>query len=100
MFNSKTLVSTLILVSVLIGTTFAGELEDNWDDFLHYTKIGRLDLAKDYANIIIESEPDAVALLGFVESNSQSYTILQKATQTPHDAELAKLSGQLLDIIL
>ena len=99
MFNRKTvlagLIATLILTSLGLGQT----LEDNWNDFLHYTKIGRFDLASGYAQAVIDSNPDPVELLMLSESNVQGYSILLKVKDNKPGSELARLTDQLLTVI-
>ena len=38
----------LFVVIVLSAATVKADLESDWDDFLHYSKIGRFDLARGY----------------------------------------------------
>ena len=45
----------------------------NWNDFLHYTKIGRFDLAKGYAKAVLQGNPDPAELFKLVEENQQGY---------------------------
>lgn len=99
MFKKKLIIA--IAVILLFSTTgvLAQSLEDNWNDFLHYTKIARLDLAKDYAQVVLNSNPDPVELLSLSEANPRGYAILLKANENPHDTELAELSSRILDII-
>jgi HEAT repeat protein len=66
---------------------------------LHYTKIGRLDLAKGYAQAVLAGEPDPVQLLALAEENRPGYVLLLKVIETPHDPELAELGGKLLAVI-
>jgi hypothetical protein len=73
------------------------KLEDNWNDFLHYTVIGRFDLAAGFAQKIIESEPDPIALLNLSEENPRGYAILVKVHAS--NPELAPLAAKILDII-
>ena len=99
MFNRKTvlagLIATLILTSLGLGQT----LEDNWNDFLHYTKIGRFDLAAGYAQAVVDSNPDPVELLMLSETNVQGYSILLKVKDNKPNSELAKVTDQLLAVI-
>lgn len=99
MFNKKTIAAVVVLGVFAANISLAASLEENWNDFLHYTKIGRLDLAKDYARVVLASNPDPVELLALSESNPEGYVFLLKANETPHDAELAELSGKILGII-
>jgi hypothetical protein len=99
MFSRKTLAAILAVVLFGAGTSFAQTLEDNWNDFLHYTKIGRLDLAKGYAQAVLAGEPDPVQLLALAEENRPGYVLLLKVIETPHDPELAELGRKLLAVI-
>ena len=74
-------------------------LEEDWNDFLHYTMIGRLDLAKGYAEAILQGNPDAVALFELVQQNPQGYDFAMKVAATAKDEELAKITQQLLGVI-
>lgn len=73
------------------------KLEDDWNDFLHYTVIGRFDLAGGYAQKIIESQPDPIALLNLSEENPRGYAIVVKIHAD--NPELAPLAAKILDII-
>ena len=99
MSNTKTAVVILAISLSIASTAFAQNLEENWNDFLHYTKIGQFDLAKGYAQAVLESKPDPVQLLGLSEDNPAGYAILLKVNETAPDAELAQLSGKIIDII-
>lgn len=99
MFNRKTalagLIATLIMTSLVLGQTLA----DDWNDFLHYTKIGRFDLAAGYAQSVLDSNPDPVELLALSESNAQGYSILLNIKDNKPDFELAMLTDKLLALI-
>lgn len=99
MFEKKgsSVVAFVTIILIVTSTGLCEELEDNWNDFLHYTAIGRLDLAKGYAQKIIDSEPDPIALLSLSEENTNGYRILLKMNDS--SAELREVSGQILDII-
>jgi len=99
MFNRKIVAAILAVGLFVVSTGFAQTLEDNWNDFLHYTKIGRLDLAKGYAQVILDSNPDPVALLALSKENPRGYAILLRVIDTAPDAELVELSGKILGII-
>lgn len=79
--------------------TRPGTIEDNWNDFLHYTKIGRLDLAKGYAQAILTSDPDPVKLLELSKENPAGYEILLRVVESAPDEELVALSKLIVDII-
>ncbi len=99
MLKARTLASVVFIGLILAGSAFCQTLEDNWNDLLHYTVIGRLDLAKGYAQAIVESEPDAVSLLELSRENPQGYSLLLKVKDSAPDAELAALAGKVLEII-
>ncbi|MDD5459884.1 MAG: HEAT repeat domain-containing protein [Phycisphaerae bacterium] len=82
-----------------VSTCFGATLKGDWNDFLHYTKIGQFDLAKGYAQAVLDSNPDPVELLTLSEENEQGYAILLRVTDTSSDAELVELSKKVLGII-
>jgi hypothetical protein len=99
MFKGRTIALVLVFFVFSVGISFAQSLEDNWADFLHYTKIGRIDLAKGYAQAVLDSEPNALDLLALSEENPQGYELLLKVREKAADDELAELSEEILDII-
>ncbi len=100
MFWRKTISATILLVILSVATAgFAQTLEDNWNDFLHYTKIGRLDLAKGYAQAILVSNPDPVKLMELSKEYPAGYEILLRVVDSAPDAELVALSKLIIDII-
>jgi hypothetical protein len=99
MLNGKIIAAMLAISILAAGVGAAQSVEDNWNDFLHYLKIGRIDLAKGYATAVLEGEPDPVKLLELSDANPQGYGILQRANETAPDAELVELSGEILDLI-
>jgi len=101
MLNGRTVALVLFIGSLVVGASLAQErtLADDWNDFLHYTKIGRFDLAKGYAQAILQGTPDAEVLLSLSQENPQGYDLAMRVVETAHDAELADLSQQLLDVI-
>jgi hypothetical protein len=101
MLNGRTVSVILLIGSVLAGAGLAQEqtLEQNWNDFLHYTTIGRLDLAIGYAQAIIRSNPDPVALLTLNRANPQGYDLAMRVVDTSRNAELAGLAKDLMGII-
>lgn len=74
-------------------------LAEDWGDFLHFTMIGRLDLAKAYGQAILQSQPDPVALFEQVQQNPQGYDFAMKIAETAQDDELVKVTQQLLTVI-
>ena len=89
-----TFVSALLLVT---SVAFCDSLADDWNDFLHYTAIGRIDLAKGYGQKIIDSQPDPKELLKLSEENTKGYQILQRVYA--NSEELRDVAGKLIDII-
>ncbi|MBN1787518.1 MAG: HEAT repeat domain-containing protein [Sedimentisphaerales bacterium] len=96
--NSKVVVILCcFLLTTFVSAVSADTLEDDWNDFLHYTVIGRFDLASGFAQKIIESKPDPLALLELSEKNPRGYAIVTKVHST--NPELAPLAAKILDII-
>jgi hypothetical protein len=85
------------LFAVLTAMAMAEGVESDWNDFLHYTAIGRFDLAKGYAEKLITSEPNAVELLALSEGNPDGYNILLK--MNAESEQLKEVSGKILEII-
>jgi len=95
----RTFVAALVSILFFMSIGFGESLEDNWNDFLHYTKIGRLDLAKGYAQAVLDGKPDPAELLALSTENPQGYAIVLKVNEVGADAELTELSGKILAII-
>ena len=93
----KNKVFVILACMFFISPVFAQKLEDDWNDFLHYTAIGRFDLAAGFAQKIIESKPNPIELLSLSEENPRGYAILVKVHADNPD--LAPLASQILDII-
>ncbi len=99
MFDRR-IVSAILIVSLFtVSVGLAQSLADNWNDFLHYMKIGRFDLAKGYAQAILQSDPDPLELLALSQDNPQGYQILLRANEIAPDNELSALSGQIVGLI-
>ncbi|MCE5341358.1 MAG: HEAT repeat domain-containing protein [Planctomycetaceae bacterium] len=78
-------------------TPTSNQLADNWNDFLHYTVLGRYDLAGGFAQKVIDSNPDPLALLKLSEDNPKGYAILVKVHA--NNPQLSPLAAKILDII-
>ncbi|MBN1457575.1 MAG: HEAT repeat domain-containing protein [Sedimentisphaerales bacterium] len=91
------LAAFLVIVMFLSQPVFSQDVEDDWNDFLHYTAIGRFDLAAGFAQKIIDSDPDPIQLLTLSEENTNGYRILLK--MNAESDELRALSSQILAII-
>jgi HEAT repeat protein len=99
MFSKKIAAIILVVGFCIVNTGFSQTLEENWNDFLHYSTIGRFDLAKGHAQAILQSNPDPVELLNISKENPQGYEFLLKMKEIAPDKELAELAGKVLDII-
>ncbi|MBW7991884.1 MAG: HEAT repeat domain-containing protein [Planctomycetes bacterium] len=99
MFNGKTAVAILAVTLIVVSAGFAQTLEEDWNHFLHYTKIGRPDLARGYAQVILQGNPDPVELLELTKKNPQGYAILLRVNEFAPDPQLEELSGKIIDII-
>lgn len=101
MLNGRTVAVVFVIGSLIVATGFAQQrtLADDWNDYLHYTKIGRLDLAKGYGQAILQSNPDPVALLQLSQANPQGYDVAMRVVETSNDAELVSVAKQLLAVI-
>jgi HEAT repeat protein len=99
----------LICLMMIVGFSFApviyaqstdaAKIEENFNDFLHYLTIGRLDLAKGYAQAVLDSNSEPKVLFELSKKNQQGIKLLQKAKENTYDSELAQLSGQVLKLI-
>ena len=101
MFEKSRLVVFSVIVimcsSIVLAEDIDKTLSDNWNDFLHYAKIGRLDLAEGFAEKLIGSDPDPEAMLDISEANPNGYRLLLKLHAS--DSALKDVSGTILDII-
>ncbi len=87
-------VATVLLVG---GLAAADTVEDDWGSFLHYTAIGRFELAKGFGEKIVAANPEPTKLLDLSEQNPEGYRLLLKMHA---DSDiLRQVSGQVLDII-
>lgn len=87
----------LLVIGVFCAVSNAAQLSDDWSEFIHYAKIGRIELAKSYANKIIDSEPDPKELLEISKQNPAGYDLVLR--MYAHSEELKDVAGQILDII-
>ena len=99
MFNGKTATAILAVTIIVVSAGFAQTLEENWDLLLHYTIIGRPDLAKGYAQVILQDDPDPVELLELSKKNPQGYALLLRVKEKAPDPELVELSSKIIDLI-
>ncbi|MHC4691270.1 MAG: HEAT repeat domain-containing protein [Planctomycetota bacterium] len=99
MLSKRTITAILTIAVFAVTTGFGQTLEDNWNDFLHYTKIGRFDLAKGYAQAVLNSQPDPVELLALSEANRAGVAILQRVVELAPDPELVDVTRKVLAIV-
>jgi len=99
MFKLKAFLLGTTVILLVSSFCYAQSLQDNWNDLLHYIKIGRLDLAKGYAQAVLQSNPDPLELLALAKANERGYEIMVKVHQIAPDPELAELTGKILDLI-
>ena len=97
MKHKSSLIGVMLAGLLLCSTVSVADLEENWNDFLHYTAIGRFELAESYAEQIIESQPDPTLLLDLAEENQEGYRLLLKMNADSDD--LREVSGKVLDLI-
>jgi hypothetical protein len=84
---------------VFVAPVFAETLEGNYNDLLHYLNIGRFDMAKGYAQAILDGNAAPLDLFALAEGNPQGYALIVKAKDSSTDTELAGLCGKVVDII-
>jgi HEAT repeat protein len=99
MLNRNTFAAVVGIALVFAAPVLAQTLEENYNDLLHYLKIGRFDLATGYAQTILDGNPEPVELFGLAEGNPQGYAMLVKAKESAADAKLAAVCGKLLETI-
>jgi hypothetical protein len=103
MLNGRTVAVIVVIGCCLVGVGFAQNqaqtLAESWNDFLHFTKIGRFDLAKGYAKAILDGSPDPAELFKQVEANQQGYDLAMKVVDSARDEELTQLTKQLLGVV-
>ncbi len=104
MFNQNKAIAILAVLLFVASTGICqmaekSELEKNWDEFIHYTAIKRLEVAKDYAKAILDNEPDSVALFKLSRANETGYKLIVQASENKYDSELAELSKKILAVI-
>lgn len=98
MSKRKAVIGTFFLTAVISTCAFA-ELEDDWGNFLHYAKIGRLDLARGYAQAVIDANAEPTVILDYYQQNPQAQIVLRKAAENKYDPQLAALTQQIMGII-
>ena len=97
MRNKSVLLCAVLMLLLAGGQVFGESLRDNWGSFLHYTAIGRFELAEGYGRRIVDQSPDPTELLELAEANPQGYQLLLR--MHADSDQLRRVSGQVLDII-
>jgi HEAT repeat protein len=97
MFDRRILTAIIGIIIVGAGVCQAAGLESDWRDFLHYTTIGRMELAKGYGEAILAGNPDPLTMLQLSEENPQGYALLLKLSCSKN--ELTDISQKILAII-
>ncbi len=95
--NRPVLVLSLCLVIAAISFAQEQTVKDYWDDFLHYTAIGRLDLAQGFAQKLLDAEPSPQELLELSEQNPRGYSILLRVHE--NNPQMQQFTSKLLEII-
>jgi len=96
MGNLKIAMLAAFMLFMTIAPTMA-DLESDWDDFLHYAAIGKFDLASGYAEKILASNPDPVAVLALSEKNTRAYSLLLNIYN--NNDQLRESASKLIDLI-
>ena len=99
MLNRNNLVMVVGIALVFAAPVFAETLEGNYNDLLHYLNIGRFDMAKGYAQAILDSNAAPLDLFALADGNPQGYALIVKAKESSTDTALAGLCGKVVDII-
>ena len=96
--STKWIVAGIIGVVLSCNTVVsAATPQSDWADFLHYTAIGKLDLAKGYGESLLAANPDPLVMLDLADENPSGYALLVKLNSGK--SELADISGKILAII-
>ncbi len=99
MFNRRTVAAIALVQLLALGVAGAETLKENWSDFLHYTKIGRFDLATGYGEAILQSSPEPTELLKLARENHYGYQIIKRVVEDPPNAELAAVAEKIIKIV-
>lgn len=99
MFNKKLIFVASVIILSLFSNAFCQSVEDNWDEFLHYTRIGRLDMAKGYAQNLLEQNPEPTELLDLADDNPRGYAMLIRMNDTIEDQVFKQLTDEILGLI-
>ncbi len=99
MVTIKKVAVVFVFMGILGVSLVAQSVEDNWNDFIHYVKIGRFDLAQGYGQALIESDPDPLELLELSQENVKGYQYLVHVQQKGKNGQIVEITSDILDII-
>lgn len=97
MFDLKRFFVVSTLLCLACGFSFADELEESWDNFLHFAAIGRFDVADGFGQTILDSDPDPLDVLALSDANPRGYRLLVQ--MEAHSEDLGEISGKILELI-
>ncbi|MCI0498259.1 MAG: HEAT repeat domain-containing protein [Planctomycetales bacterium] len=97
MRNKRWLMWVMAMGLLLCSMVQAASVEEDWNDFLHYTAIGRFELAKGYGEQLVANQADPNVLLDLAEANQEGYRLLLRMNADSN--ELREVSGQVLTLI-
>ena len=93
----KRVISAIIVLCIANIGLSQNLVEDDWREFLHYSAIGRFDVAAGYGQKLIDSSPDPLKLLALTEENPASYALLIRLDA--NRGELKSVTSKILEII-
>ena len=96
MLGKKRVITTITVLLCVAAIGWTQDLEDDWREFLHYSAIGRFEIAQGYAQKIIDSEPDPLELLALTETNPAGFDLLVRLNAS---GQLEGVTSQILEII-
>lgn len=81
------------------GSTQVSQVQENWDDLMHYALIGRFDLAQQYGQALLDLDPKPTEIFGLTESDTYEnpYQILDRMQTTPTLKEIARQVRALIE---
>jgi hypothetical protein len=97
--SKKRVLFICALIVLFVPTLFGQSVEDDWNDFLHYVKIGRFNLAAGYGQAVLDAEPDSQELLELSRSNRLGYSILLRVHANKPDEALSGVTDKILNMI-
>lgn len=94
----KRFISAIIILFCIANIGWSqNSVGDDWREFLHYSAIGRFDIAAGYGQKLIDLSPDPLKLLALSEGNPAGYALLLRLDANRD--ELRPVTGKILAII-